>query len=102
MWFRSALFLLVFLVVHMAGNLTFLFGPDAFNSYGHKLSSNPAILFIEAYLAASFLVHIVTASMATWRKKTIIKKDPAATGKLAITGTVLAVFLVWLSTSEHL
>jgi len=91
---RSALFLLVFLVVHMAGNLTFVFGPEAFNSYGHKLSSNPAIILIEGYLAIAFLAHIGTAAVASWRKQKIIRKDPAATGKLAISGTVLAVFLV--------
>ena len=37
---RSALFLLVFLVVHMLGNLTALFGRDAYNSYGHRESSS--------------------------------------------------------------
>lgn len=105
MWFRSALFLLVFLVVHMAGNLTFLFGPDAFNSYGHKLSSNPAILFIEAYLAASFLVHIVTASMATWRKKQSSRKtllQPASSQSLELCSLFswyglahLSIFEIW-------
>lgn len=91
---RSALFLLVFLVVHMAGNLTFLFGPATFNTYGHKLSSNPAILLIEAYLAISFVAHIVIASLFTWRKKKMVSRDPWEAGKLAISGTVLLVFLV--------
>merc|ERR1712166_1522147 len=90
---RSALFLLVFLVVHMAGNLTFVFGPEAFNGYGHKLSSNPAIMLIEAYLAIGFAVHIAVAVLFTWRKKKIVARSPIESGKLALSGTVLALFL---------
>jgi hypothetical protein len=44
---RSALFLLVFLVVHMGGNLTALFGRDAYNSYGHHINSMPFIRIVE-------------------------------------------------------
>ena len=47
---RSALFLLVFLVVHMGGNLTAFFGRDAYNTYGHHINSMPFIRVIELYL----------------------------------------------------
>ena len=46
----SALFLLVFLVVHMGGNLTAFFGRDAYNTYGHHINSMPFIRVIELYL----------------------------------------------------
>ncbi len=44
---RSALFLVVFLVVHMGGNLTALFGRDMYNSYGHHINSMPFIRIVE-------------------------------------------------------
>ena len=57
---RSAVFLIVFLVVHMLGNLTFLIGDDAFNAYGHKLEVfRPGTTMIEASVAHAFLVLIV-------------------------------------------
>eukprot|EP00656_Telonema_subtile_P049451 TRINITY_DN6151_c0_g1_i4.p1 TRINITY_DN6151_c0_g1~~TRINITY_DN6151_c0_g1_i4.p1 ORF type:complete len:720 (+),score=218.50 TRINITY_DN6151_c0_g1_i4:122-2281(+) len=91
---RSALFLLVFLVVHMAGNLTFLLGPEAFNGYGHKISSNPFIILIEAYLGIAFVAHVLIATLFTWRKKKIVARSPIESGKLALSGTVLLLFLV--------
>lgn len=55
-------FLMVgFLVLHLAGNVTFLFGPKAFNEYSHKLTGTPIIYLFEAGLAAIFLIHIVKA-----------------------------------------
>jgi succinate dehydrogenase / fumarate reductase cytochrome b subunit len=47
-----------FLVTHLAGNLLILAGPGAFNSYSHKLISNPLIYIAEAGLALLFVVHI--------------------------------------------
>jgi succinate dehydrogenase/fumarate reductase cytochrome b subunit len=73
---RSALFLTVFLVVHMAGNLTALFGRDVYNSYGHHLNSTPGIKLVEMYLAVGTVVHIVTASRFTVQKRKSIAKSP--------------------------
>jgi succinate dehydrogenase / fumarate reductase, cytochrome b subunit len=55
----TGLFLLLFLVAHLAGNLLFIAGPDQFNHYGHALISNPLILIAEAGLVAIFLLHVV-------------------------------------------
>jgi succinate dehydrogenase / fumarate reductase, cytochrome b subunit len=55
----TGLFLLLFLVAHLAGNLLFIAGPDQFNHYGHALISNPVILLAEAGLVAIFLLHVV-------------------------------------------
>lgn len=54
----TGLSLFLFLVAHLAGNLLFIAGPDAFNHYSHALISNPLILGAEAGLVAIFLVHI--------------------------------------------
>ena len=48
----TGLALLIFLVAHLAGNLLFLIGPEAFNEYGHKLTSNPLIYGAELGLLA--------------------------------------------------
>ena len=50
---RSALFLVAFLVVHAAGNMTVFAGSETFNLYGHKLTSSPVIKFIEYVLSLS-------------------------------------------------
>jgi succinate dehydrogenase / fumarate reductase cytochrome b subunit len=55
----TGLFLFLFLVSHLAGNLLFIAGPDQFNHYGHALISNPLILVAEFGLVAIFLLHIV-------------------------------------------
>lgn len=54
----TGLFLFLFLVSHLAGNLLFIAGPDSFNHYAHALISNPLILVAEAGLVAIFLLHI--------------------------------------------
>ena len=51
--------LFLFLVSHLAGNLLFIAGPDAFNHYSHALISNPLILVAEAGLVVIFLAHII-------------------------------------------
>jgi succinate dehydrogenase / fumarate reductase cytochrome b subunit len=54
----TGLALVLYLVVHLAGNLVFLLGPARFNGYAHALVSNPLILPVEIGLAAIFIVHV--------------------------------------------
>jgi succinate dehydrogenase / fumarate reductase cytochrome b subunit len=52
-------FLLIFLVIHLIGNFTLFFGPDAFNGYVLALDVvKPLIRVIEVVLLAAFLLHI--------------------------------------------
>jgi succinate dehydrogenase / fumarate reductase cytochrome b subunit len=56
----SGILLILFLVGHVAGNLT-LFADDTgatFDKYAHTLRSNPLLPLVEIGLAALFLVHI--------------------------------------------
>jgi succinate dehydrogenase / fumarate reductase cytochrome b subunit len=53
----TGLALVIFLVAHLAGNLLFIAGPDAFNRYSHALISNPLVYVAEAGLLAVFVVH---------------------------------------------
>lgn len=54
----TGILLFLFLVSHLAGNLLFILGPDAFNNYSHALISNPLILVAEAGLVAIFVLHV--------------------------------------------
>jgi len=78
----------------MGGNLTALFGRDAYNSYGHHLNSMPFIRIIEAYLLIAVLVHMLSAGHFTLNKRKAIAKSALQVGLLALTGTVLSVFAV--------
>ena len=52
-------FLVIFLVVHLIGNLTLYFGADAFNSYVLTLDVvKPIIRVIELVLLTAFILHI--------------------------------------------
>ncbi len=54
----TGLALFGFLIVHLAGNLLIIAGPEAFNAYSHELISNPLIYLAEAGLALLFVVHV--------------------------------------------
>lgn len=52
-------FLLIFLIIHLIGNLTLFFGPKAFNGYVLTLDViKPLIRVIELVLLAAFVLHI--------------------------------------------
>lgn len=106
----TGLALLIFLVAHLAGNLLFLIGPEAFNEYGHKLTSNPLIYGAELGLLAVFVLHIIktiglvmkssAARPEGYAKKKWAKtKNPRSRKSLAsstmiVTGTITLLFVV--------
>ena len=61
----SGLLLLVFLVVHLSGNLLLFAGREPFNDYSHKLISNPLIYLAEIALLALFVAHFATGLLVT-------------------------------------
>ena len=106
----TGLFLFLFLVAHLAGNLLFILGPDAFNEYGHRLISNPLILVAEGGLVALFLLHIVkTVGMfvtgrrarperyatTKWAKtKNDRSRKSLSSTTMILTGTITLLFVV--------
>jgi succinate dehydrogenase / fumarate reductase cytochrome b subunit len=50
--------LVLYLILHLVGNLLVFIGPETFNGYSHMLLSNPLIIPIEVGLLAIFVVHI--------------------------------------------
>jgi succinate dehydrogenase / fumarate reductase, cytochrome b subunit len=62
----TGLLLLLYMVLHLAGNALILAGPEIFNEYSHRLISNPLIVPIELGLLAVFLLHVYkTVRMVT-------------------------------------
>ena len=53
--------LFLYLILHLAGNALIFAGPDIFNTYSHRLISNPLIVPIEIALLVVFLLHVYKA-----------------------------------------
>ena len=106
----TGLALLLFLVAHLAGNLLFIMGPEAFNEYGHKLTSNPLIYVAEIGLIGVFVLHIIktiglfsksyTARPDGYAKKKWAKTKNSRSRKsfssttMILTGTITLLFVV--------
>ncbi len=106
----TGLGLVVFLIGHLAGNLLFLVGPDAFNQYSHSLISNPLIYVIELGLLGVFVLHIGKAvagfignkaarpeayAVKRWaRTKNPASRKSLASTTMILTGCITALFVV--------
>ncbi|MDH4066648.1 MAG: succinate dehydrogenase cytochrome b subunit [Acidobacteriota bacterium] len=106
----TGLALFVFLIGHLAGNLLFLAGPDAFNHYAHTLTSNPLVYVAETGLVAVFFLHLgktvagVVANRSSrptayavkrWAKtKSSRSRKSVASTTMIVTGAITALFVV--------
>lgn len=54
----TGILLLIYLLIHIAGNLVVFLGPAAFNTYAFTLESNPLLPVIELVLLSWFVLHI--------------------------------------------
>src|SRR5258706_16283535 len=54
----TGLLLVIYLIIHIVGNLMVFGGPDFFNRYAEFLESNPLLPIIEVLLLLLFLLHI--------------------------------------------
>lgn len=61
----SGLALSGFLLTHMAGNLLLLAGPQSYNTYSHKLITNPLLIIAEIGLLFMFVMHIALVVQLT-------------------------------------
>lgn len=57
----TGLLLVIYLLIHVGGNLVFLFGPTAFNTYAATLSGLPIVPLIEIGLTFTFILHVYKA-----------------------------------------
>ena len=101
----SGLFLSVFLVVHLSGNLLLFYGADAFNQYVETLHNTKLLIRIaEVGLLSIFLIHIINGFYLTVinkkaNKKEYLKNPTNKTTNLAsrsmiISGTMVLIFLI--------
>ncbi len=91
-----------FLVTHLAANLLVLVDTHAYNTYSHKLTSNPLIYAAEAALAALFLVHAYKAVFVTLRNRDArgrgyaVKKRAGHTSRKGLASSTMIVTGIWL------
>jgi hypothetical protein len=90
---RSALFLIVFLILQAVAGVSVVLGQDWSNTLVHTVTSTTLWRFFEWYLVVTTLVHVGTASYFTLNRRKYITKAPIQNGKLALSGTVLTAFL---------
>ena len=102
----SGLFLVIFLIMHLAGNLLLLAddGGEAFNAYARFMSTNWVIRVLEIGLFLGFVIHIVMAALLTRqnRKARPVKyamnkaqeNSPWYSRNMGLTGSLILVFLV--------
>jgi succinate dehydrogenase / fumarate reductase cytochrome b subunit len=57
----TGILLVLYLILHLVGNLLVFLGPAVFNGYSEMLLSNPLIYPVEAGLALAFLIHVYKA-----------------------------------------
>merc|ERR1712127_662911 len=95
---RSAILLILFMVIHAVGNLHVFLGPDDFNGYGYfyvrlywtgfGLPAN----IVEEYILLSALLHVFVALKRTW-DISLNKGIASGALNLAITGVALLTFM---------
>jgi len=98
---RSAILLILFMVIHAVGNLHVFLGPDDFNGYGYfyvrlywtgfGLPAN----IVEEYILLSALLHVFVGLKRTWdiKLKNGILGGKLSELNLAISGVMLLTFM---------
>ena len=101
----TGLFLILFLVVHLAGNLQLLKsdGGKAFNTYAHFMTSNPLVITISIVNFSFIALHIIWAAILTRRNRNArgsegykVAKNSStwASRNMGILGTLILIFLI--------
>ena len=98
-------FLIIFLIVHLIGNLTLFFGSDAFNGYVSTLDKvKPLIRVIEIVLLLAFLLHIYNGVKLWFENKrargvkyqvnSSAQNSDLYSRTMFLTGSIIFIFLV--------
>jgi succinate dehydrogenase / fumarate reductase cytochrome b subunit len=90
----SGLFMLFFVIVHLLGNSTIFFGPNALNTYAEKLASlGPLVWAFRAFMLAMLGIHVVFGILLT------LENWAANPGKYAVNRKLKATFsgetMIW-------
>lgn len=104
----TGLGLTLFVLVHMAGNLSYFAGNEAYNAYAHKLLSLGPILYIAELGLLAFLVFHIVMGVSIYMGKRAARKQSykryktvggasrqsLSSRSMIITGVILGVFTV--------
>jgi succinate dehydrogenase / fumarate reductase, cytochrome b subunit len=101
----TGLFLILFLIVHLIGNLQLLKSDEgqAFNVYAEFMTSNPVIVTVSYVNYTCILVHVIWALMLTQRNRAargsegyamVKNSSPWTSRNMGILGTFILIFLV--------
>jgi succinate dehydrogenase cytochrome b subunit len=101
----TGLFLVLYLIIHIAGNLLIFFGPNAFNTYAYNMEvRNPVLPAIEILLLAVFALHIYrTVRMFVANQQTrpvayVKKKYAGSPSRKSLASSTMIVSGLWLLT----
>lgn len=101
----SGLFLIIFILVHLAGNLQVFAGRDAMNSYAALLQGMPKVLWtLRIALIVAFVTHVVTSVRLAvanrrargdqpYRQRRVRASSPAAR-TMMLAGVTLLAFII--------
>lgn len=98
----TGLFLIGFVVTHLAGNLQIFLGMEAINAYSHFLHSIHGFIFVELGLAAITLIHIwmgISLTLDNRKARPVayekrVEQVTLASRIMPYTGLVVLVFLL--------
>lgn len=103
----TGLLLILYLIVHLAGNLVIFAGPEVFNGYAGALKKvRPVIFAVELALLGIFLLHVLTtvllvlenvksAGVSRYAVSKPRGKPSIATQLRVYTGLFLLAFVIW-------
>jgi len=98
----TGLFLILYLLIHITGNLLFLVGPEAFNGFHVMMTSNPLLPLIEIALLLVFLIHIyktITMYLRNRRARPAayqMKKPAGAPSRKTLASSTMILTGLWL------
>ncbi len=102
--FVGVMIILIFLIPHFIGNMFFLFGPKAFNTYAEHLHSLGILInIVEVVLLFLGLVHVIfsvtlvvqnkKAAIGRYQMKTSTDKRSLSARTMPVTGLFILIFL---------
>jgi len=94
-----------FVLTHMAGNLLIFVSPEAYNSYGHAVTSGSIIYVAEVVLVAALILHVYLAISLTSQNRAARSSGYAASAKgekkarfgsktMGIQGSIILLFII--------
>ena len=98
----TGLFLVFYLIIHIAGNLLVFGGPAFFNTYAGALASNPLIPVIELVLLLGVLLHVYktvrmfVGNQAARPVKYAVKKPAGHTSRKTLASSTMIASGLWL------